>query len=135
MKVEITRKARADLIEIGDYLERVAGKRTAFCWIERLETRVLGLASHPYAGAEDSELGGRRRVVVRPYLIVYRIMSLELVRVVAWSMARAIFPRCSARKTIWPNSHFPVTARSIRRSGTSQISATATNKACAMRAS
>lgn len=63
MKVEITRRARIDLIEIGDYLERVAGKRIAFRWVERLEARALGLALQPYAGVEDSELGGRRRVV------------------------------------------------------------------------
>lgn len=82
MKVEITRRARVDLVEIGDYLQRVAGWRTALRWVERIETRALGLADQPYAGAEDAELGGRRRVVVRPYLIVYRVMSPELVRVV-----------------------------------------------------
>lgn len=49
--------------------------------MERLEARAFGLASQPYAGAEDSELGGRRRVVVRPYLIVYRIVSADHVRV------------------------------------------------------
>ena len=82
MKVEITRRARIDLVEIGDYLERVAGKRTALRWVTRLEEKALSLAAQPYAGAEDSELGGRRRVVVRPYLIVYRIRSNDLVSVV-----------------------------------------------------
>lgn len=82
MKVEITRRARIDLIEIGDYLERVASRPTALRWITRLEARALGLGSQPYAGAEDAELGGRRRVVERPYLIVYRIISKDLVRVV-----------------------------------------------------
>jgi toxin ParE1/3/4 len=81
VKVEITRRARIDLIEIGDYLERVASRRTALRWMERLEARALRLASHPYAGAEDAELGGRRRVVVRPYLVVYRIISADHVRV------------------------------------------------------
>jgi plasmid stabilization system protein ParE len=70
MKVELAPRARLDLIEIGDYLERVAGKRTALRWVTRLEAKALNLAEQPYAGAEDSELGGRRRIVLRPYLIV-----------------------------------------------------------------
>ena len=82
MKVEFARRARRDLIEIGDYLERVASRRTALRWMMRLETRALDLAAGPYAGAEEPELGGRRRVVVRPYLIVYRIASPDMVRVV-----------------------------------------------------
>jgi len=81
LKVELTRRARRDLIEIGDYLERVAGRRTALRWVLRLETRALGLAEGPFAGAEDTDLGGRRRVVVRPYLIVYRVASPDVVRV------------------------------------------------------
>lgn len=82
MKVEVTRRARIDLIEIGDYLEHVAGARTAHRWMSRLEEKALSLAEHPYAGAEDSMLGGRRRVVLRPYLIIYRVVSPEFVRVV-----------------------------------------------------
>lgn len=66
MKVELAPRARLDLIEIGDYLERVAGRRTAHRWVSRLETKALALAKHPYIGAEDAELGGRRRAVVRP---------------------------------------------------------------------
>lgn len=82
MKVELARRARRDLLEIGDYLERVASRRTAFRWVVRLEERALALAREPFAGAELPDLGGRRRVVVRPYLIVYRIVSKDLVRVV-----------------------------------------------------
>ena len=82
MKVEITAKARLDLIDIGDYLERVASRPTALRWVMRLESRALGLAKRPYAGVELPELGGRRRLVVRPYLIIYRITSKKLVQVV-----------------------------------------------------
>jgi len=82
VKVEIAPRARRDLIEIGDYLERVAGSRTALRWMTRIETKALGLATQPYSGAEDPELGGRRRVLVRPYLIIYRIVSGERVRIV-----------------------------------------------------
>jgi toxin ParE1/3/4 len=82
MKVELAPRARLDLIEIGDYLERVASARTALRWVTRLEARALRLGEQPYVGAEDSDLGGRRRIVVRPYLIIYRIVSGDLVRVV-----------------------------------------------------
>jgi toxin ParE1/3/4 len=82
VKVELALRARLDLIEIGDYLERVASRRTALRWVTRLEAKALSLGEQPYAGAEDSELGGRRRIVVRPYLIVYRIIPSDLVRVV-----------------------------------------------------
>lgn len=82
MRVEFAPRARLDLIEIAEHLERVAGKRTAVRWIERLAAKARGLMDQPYIGAEDSELGGRRRLILRPYLIVYRIASPDLVRVV-----------------------------------------------------
>lgn len=80
MKVQLAPRARLDLIQIGDYLERESGRRIARRWIERLEAKALDLEKQPYIGAEDASLGGRRRLVVRPYLIVYRI-SNNVVRV------------------------------------------------------
>lgn len=82
MKVELTRRARADLIAIGDYLERVAGRRTALRWVTRLEERALRLGRQPFAGPEDPDFGGRRRVVVRPYVIAYRIILAKRILVV-----------------------------------------------------
>lgn len=81
MKFEIAPQARLDLIEIGDYLERVAGKRTARRWVERIQAKARRLAHQPYAGAADAELGGRRRIVVGPYLVVYWATS-DVVRIV-----------------------------------------------------
>lgn len=81
MKVEFAPRARIDLVEIGDYLERVAGKRTARKWVARLQARARALGEHPYASHEQPDLGGRRRAVVRPYLVVYRI-ALDTVRIV-----------------------------------------------------
>jgi toxin ParE1/3/4 len=81
--VEITNAARRDLDQIAAYLEQEAGKRVAGRWVRRLEARILQLADFPHAGAEDDQLGvGRRRLVERPYLIVYRILAPNLVRVV-----------------------------------------------------
>jgi toxin ParE1/3/4 len=80
MRVQLAPRARLDLIHIGDYLERESGKRTALRWLYRLEKKAMSLGEQPYAGAEDAYLGGRRRLVVRPYLIVYRIEN-SIVRV------------------------------------------------------
>lgn len=84
MKVELAPRARLDLIQIGGYLEHESGRRTALRWVERLEKKALALGKQPYAGAEDASLGGRRCLVVRPYLIVYRISNnvVRILRVV-----------------------------------------------------
>jgi toxin ParE1/3/4 len=82
VRVEFAPRARLDLIEIGDYLETVAGKRTASRWVLRLEAAARGIADQPHAHPENADLGGRRRVIVRPYVVVYRIASAELVRIV-----------------------------------------------------
>jgi toxin ParE1/3/4 len=80
--VQVAPRARLDLIEIGDYLEHVAGKRTAARWVLRLESAARDIAEKPYAHPESADLGGRRRVLVNPYVIVYRVASPDLVRVV-----------------------------------------------------
>ena len=39
-----------------------------------LEARAQALADHPFLGSLDDTLGpGRRRLVISPYLIVYRV--------------------------------------------------------------
>ncbi len=81
--VDVADAAERDLIEIADYLTREASPSIAGRWVRRIEERIAALAEFPYAGAEDGRLGrGRRRLVERPYLIVYRILGPERVRVV-----------------------------------------------------
>jgi toxin ParE1/3/4 len=81
--IEVTNAARRDLARIAAYVEGEAGVRTAGRWIRKLEARIRSLADFPYSGAEDERLGqGRRRLVERPYLIVYRTLRPELVRIV-----------------------------------------------------
>lgn len=81
--VDVTPAASRDLAELADYLARNAGERVAARWIARLEAAVALLEDMPCAGAESDFLGpGRRRIVVRPYLVVYRILRDDLVRVI-----------------------------------------------------
>jgi toxin ParE1/3/4 len=80
--LEFAPRARRDLIEIGDYLEAVASKQIALRWVVRLEAAARGVADRPLVNPENPDLGGRRRVLVRPYVIVYRLASPDLVRIV-----------------------------------------------------
>jgi plasmid stabilization system protein ParE len=83
MRVLLSPAARRDLLDIGAYLWLHAGAKTAARWIERLERKTLSLSESPFIGAADPELGGRRRLVVRPYLVVYRVDEpVQLIRIV-----------------------------------------------------
>lgn len=78
-------QAERDLQSIGDYLEREASPRVARRWIARLLAAAEALAEMPLIGVQDEDLGGRRRLIVRPYLIIYRTLddgSVRIVRVV-----------------------------------------------------
>ena len=63
--------ARRDLQQIGDWIEKSSGRRTARTWVERLQRRTDDLILHPYAGQADGDLGGHRRLVELAYLIFY----------------------------------------------------------------
>jgi toxin ParE1/3/4 len=72
--VSFTATARRDLALIVDTIAENSGRRTAARWRAMLESRAWALADHPFLGAIDDTLGsGRRRLVISPYLIVYRV--------------------------------------------------------------
>jgi toxin ParE1/3/4 len=72
--VIFTTTARRDLALIVDTIAENSGRRTAARWRGMLESRARALADHPFLGAVDDVLGsGRRRLVLAPYLIVYRV--------------------------------------------------------------
>lgn len=82
-----TRLARAELDEIIATIAFHAGRRTAAKWRRRIRDAAVRLAEFPYLGAADeAQLGpGRRRWVVEPYLIVYRVepdRSVTVLRIV-----------------------------------------------------
>jgi plasmid stabilization system protein ParE len=92
--LEILPQAERDMMAIGEYLESVASRATAHEWIAAFESAILSLADNPYLGAESDFLGaGRRRLVVRPYLIIYRITDPDQVRVIRVVDGRRNLPR------------------------------------------
>jgi plasmid stabilization system protein ParE len=92
--LEILPHAERDMLAIGEHLESVAGRATAHEWIASFERAILSLADNPYLGAESDLLGaGRRRLVVRPYLIIYRVNDPDQVRVIRVVDGRRDLPR------------------------------------------
>jgi plasmid stabilization system protein ParE len=72
--VNFTTTARRDLASIVATIAENSGRRTAARWRGMLESRARSLANHPFLGTVDDTLGpGRRRLVISPYLIVYRV--------------------------------------------------------------
>jgi toxin ParE1/3/4 len=81
-KVSVTRRAQRDLRQIGSYLEREAGRRTATIWAGRLKARLESLSEQAHRGQSAEEFGaGRRRLGENPYVIVYEIRE-DLVQIV-----------------------------------------------------
>ena len=80
--IVFTATARRDLAAIHADIALHAGRRTAQRWLADLERRAFSLAEHPLKGMLDDTLGaGRRRLVVHPYLIVYRVRADDRVDV------------------------------------------------------
>jgi plasmid stabilization system protein ParE len=79
MKLRWTRRARADLIELGRYIARDkpgAARR----WVERLRRRARAAAKQPRSGRKVPEVGRDevREVLVENYRIVYEIHRAEI---------------------------------------------------------
>jgi len=73
-QVKITSRAEADMVQIGNYLERHAGSETANRYISRLRIGCESLRSMSERSRERNEIApGQRIMVVNPYLIFYRI--------------------------------------------------------------
>jgi toxin ParE1/3/4 len=88
-----TRRAKRDLLEIGDYIasdDPIAARR----WIERLRARAVLAAKTPNAGRVVPEVGRDdvREVFVRTYRIVYRVMSREIVVLTVFEGHRRFSP-------------------------------------------
>jgi toxin ParE1/3/4 len=95
-KVVLSLRALRDLQNIGDYLAREGGRRVAGAWVDKLEARALGLADNAERGQKLTSLGPTyRRLVVRPYLIIYEIneRSIDIQRIVHGAQDfSALFP-------------------------------------------
>jgi plasmid stabilization system protein ParE len=76
-------QAERDMLEIGERIAAAAGEAVALKWILAFERSILNLCDNPHIGAESDFLGkGRRRLVLRPYLIVYRVEAPYTVRII-----------------------------------------------------
>jgi len=79
MKLRWTRRARADLIEIGRYIVRDK-PGAASRWVERLRRRARSAAKQPRSGPKVPEIGRDdvREVVTGNYRIVCEVQRAEI---------------------------------------------------------
>jgi toxin ParE1/3/4 len=77
-------EAIADIEEIWDYYERVAGRRTAEKIIQDIGDVILTIEDHPLAGRSRAELRSRiRSLAAKLHVVFYRVAndSPEIVRI------------------------------------------------------
>ncbi len=89
LTVRVTRRARRDLLRIGDYTEEVWGHAQRNAYLQDLTARFHWLAVHPDLGRRRDDLGrGLRSYRQGQHLIFYRVTggSLEVVGVPHGSM-------------------------------------------------
>ena len=81
--VVFSANARADLIDIWRYLATEAGDRVADAALERLHAAAMSLDVRSQRGAPRDDIRmGLRMLIVRPYLLFYRVRdAVEIARV------------------------------------------------------
>jgi toxin ParE1/3/4 len=78
LRLTYTSPALRDLLQIAAELEEKAGPRTSSEWIDSFERQILKLQDTPLIGQRDDAVGGRRRLVASPYLIIYELAAEEI---------------------------------------------------------
>ena len=76
--------AMADVGEIWDYYERVAGRHTAERIVREIGDVVASIEHHPFAGrARDEIRAGFRSLAATPHVVFYRVTydMPEIIRV------------------------------------------------------
>ena len=87
MEIELTARAEADLIEIGDFIakdSRVAAER----FVARLRRRIEVLRAFPEAGHRIRKRSNLRALVERPIIIVYAVKADRIEVLRFWHGAR-----------------------------------------------
>jgi len=77
-------EARADLDEIWNYHESVAGTKIAELIVRRIGEVIATIEDHPLAGRSREEIrGGLRSLAATPHVVFYRIRNNapEIVRI------------------------------------------------------
>lgn len=73
-RIRLSRWADAEIDDIQTFLLTQASPRTAQRMLDRIQSRIDGLAHNPRIGAPREELGQDRRIlVIRPYVVIYPI--------------------------------------------------------------
>jgi plasmid stabilization system protein ParE len=72
-RIELARQARADLDDIETYLQREAGLLSTQRMLARISDKIDLLTDFPELGVEREDLGHRRVLLCRPYIIIYRL--------------------------------------------------------------
>ena len=80
-RVEFGRRALIELEAVITEIGEGAGLSVAQKWSTTFRTQVASLRHAPYRGVLIAAWGGRRRLVVSPYLIVYDVKEPALVMV------------------------------------------------------
>lgn len=74
IRVELGVRAEDDLEEIGAYLQREAGRRTADSVTQNILQTIILLEEHPRLGVSREDLGANRRLlIIRSYVAIYEI--------------------------------------------------------------
>lgn len=83
-EVILSKEAKADLVEIGDYIAAQNPLRAA-SYAEELYSKAQNIGSAPLAYPKRSDFGPDLRAAVhKPYLIVFRVTknAVEVVRII-----------------------------------------------------
>lgn len=75
-KIELAHKARADLDDIETHLTREAGRARTRIMLLRLRDRIDRLVEFPESGPARDDLSGRRVLLCRPYIVIYRLRTI-----------------------------------------------------------
>lgn len=80
-RVELSRRAGIDVMEITQERESARGSEFAISYVNRMIDQIETLSQMPGRTRERTELGaGQHALILKPYLVFYRIAG-DLVRV------------------------------------------------------
>jgi toxin ParE1/3/4 len=87
LEIELTARAEADLIEIGDYIAKDS-PAAAERFVVRLRHRIEALREFPEAGHRIRKRSNLRALVERPIIIVYAVKADRIQVLRFWHGAR-----------------------------------------------
>jgi len=74
-RLVLTPRAGRELDGILDEIAEEAGVATARRWGGRIDDQLRRLRDFPFAGMADQDLPGHRRLIIAPYVVIYRVIE------------------------------------------------------------